>query len=80
VSDDLPDARKDGVCCDCGKRPAVTRDGRFCRPCLGKFVRHLNPMVGCYVGMLRTPGHRQASSDDAGPWGENAIRVMEDWP
>ena len=31
---DLPDARQDGQCTMCVKKPAETKDGRFCARCL----------------------------------------------
>lgn len=40
---DLPDVRPDGFCAECGEKPAITTDGRFCRPCLKSLVRHLSP-------------------------------------
>jgi len=45
---DLPEPRRDGVCCSCGQKPAVTKDGRFCKSCLKKVIAHDTPMVGCY--------------------------------
>ena len=34
--------RDDGKCGDCVKREAETKDGRFCRQCLRKWVARLN--------------------------------------
>lgn len=40
---DLPDARPDGQCTMCVKKPAETKDGRFCARCLRLFLYRLNP-------------------------------------
>ncbi len=40
----LPDAREDGNCCECGSRDVVTRDGRYCKRCLKKLVAGLSPI------------------------------------
>lgn len=42
--DSLPDARADGRCVDCEKKPAVTRDNRFCRDCLCKRIDEDTPI------------------------------------
>jgi len=39
----IPEARPDGLCADCQKEIAVTRDGRFCRKCLKARVFELSP-------------------------------------
>ena len=39
----LPDPLPNGLCCRCERKPAVTRDGRFCKTCLRHIVRELTP-------------------------------------
>lgn len=73
-----PDPRDDGYCCGCHRRVAVTRDHRFCKPCLNRVINHDTPMIGCYVGLGRTAEHRQSADECSSPWGENAIRCLED--
>jgi hypothetical protein len=45
---ELPDARLDGQCVDCEKKPAVTNDKRFCIRCLRKRIREANPIVSTF--------------------------------
>lgn len=67
------------MCADCGAKPAVTNDKRFCGKCLKRRVARDNPGSGWgHVGAGRTPDQRESPDEDAGPWGENAIRAMED--
>ncbi len=73
----LPDPRKDGRCCDCAQRQAVTDDGRFCRACLKKLVARLTPMVGCFKGRQRTSGHMEDRGTEPNPSQENAVRHLE---
>lgn len=40
----LPEARTDGICCDCLGKEAVTRDGRWCKRCLRARVEHDIPI------------------------------------
>jgi len=40
----LPNAREDGICCDCCEKPAETQDGRFCKKCLRKIICQENPI------------------------------------
>ena len=75
--DNLPDARSDGVCCDCGEKPAVTRDGRYCKTCLNRLIAHLTPMIGCNRGRFRTADHKENLHDEASAWQENAMRNLE---
>jgi hypothetical protein len=42
----IPDPREDGLCADCMDREAVTTDGRFCKACLKRRVKHENPIEG----------------------------------
>lgn len=54
---DLPDARSDGLCCDCVKGEAVTTDKRFCRSCLRDRMNHANPIDSMFNdGIGRKPG------------------------
>lgn len=65
------------TCSQCGK-PAVTRDGRdLCVKCLKAWVKDATPMVGCYVGLMRTSDHQQARDSDS-PALENAVRALEE--
>jgi ribosomal protein S14 len=43
-------ACRNGRCCRCGKRHAITRDGLFCRKCLRKIIRKLTPDLKTYIG------------------------------
>lgn len=72
----LPEPRKDGVCCECGRRDAVTKDGRFCRPCLKSLVAKLSP--GWTGRSNRTSDQQQARETEPSPWQETAVRAMED--
>jgi hypothetical protein len=40
---ELPDPIPDGFCAVCRKAAAETRDGRFCKKCLRKYIREANP-------------------------------------
>lgn len=44
----LPEPLDGGNCCDCGRRKAVTKDGRFCRPCLKRRVNESNPIINSF--------------------------------
>jgi hypothetical protein len=59
VPENLPDPRKDGMCCDCEKKFAETNDGRFCRGCLRRRIASITPMVGCFRGQNRTADHKE---------------------
>ena len=41
---DLPEPRPDGLCTLCSEKPAVTKDGLFCRKCLGKVLSEDAPI------------------------------------
>ena len=70
----LPDPRPDGFCAECGTKPAVTTDGRFCRKCLTALVVKISPGATQH----RSSGCMQAHDDfDPSPSGENAVRAME---
>jgi hypothetical protein len=73
----LPEPRPDGQCANCGKEPAVTRDRRFCKSCLWILVNRLNP-GSVWHGSLRSTDHKQARDTEPSPWGENALRSLED--
>jgi hypothetical protein len=73
---ELPDPRKDGQCANCRRKPAVTKDGRFCQGCMAILVRRLHPGT-VRLGSPRTADQRQAYGEDGGPWGENATKVLE---
>jgi len=75
---ELPAPRADGKCVECGQKPAVTRDGRYCKKCLQKIIAHLTPMIGCYAGRNRGPDHRQDRGEGPSPSQETAIRQLED--
>jgi predicted amidophosphoribosyltransferase len=72
----LPDPRDDGVCANCLSKPAVTRDGRFCSPCLKKMVRAMNP--GATWPTRCKADQQHGYERDPSPWGEIAVRAMED--
>lgn len=74
---DLPDPRPDGVCAVCEKKAAVTRDGRFCRPCLKKMLNRLTPGDVRRGGAPRSMWQREDRWHDSGPWGENNVRILE---
>ena len=73
--------RIDGVCCECGKKDAVTADGRFCRTCLRGIVSALTPMIGCFP-RLRFQGERedvrQTKYGDTNPLWDNLVRAYEE--
>lgn len=73
---DLPQPRQDGLCADCARKPAVTTDGRFCRPCLRRHIGHITPMVGCFRKRGDTDS-RQGRRGEISPWQENNIRRLE---
>lgn len=75
----LPDARPDGCCVDCG-RPAVTNDRRFCLKCLRARIRaETSGLAWNLKPSFRSREKRQAGDGDEGsPWHENAVRAMED--
>jgi hypothetical protein len=79
---ELPEPRRDGICCDCLDKPAVTNDGRWCKACLKRRIVHDTPMIGCYKGMHRRRGHKEneyeTHSGSPGPWCENAVRALEE--
>lgn len=77
--DNLPEPNQNGLCVDCLRKDAVTRDRRFCLTCLKRRVARDNPMVGCFKGRQRTSDHKQDTGDGSpSPWGENAVRAMEE--
>lgn len=54
----------------------MTRDGRhLCLKHLKAAIARETPMVGCYRGLTRTDGHKQATGEP-GPWHENAVRAL----
>ena len=73
---DLPDPRPDGKCVYC-EREVVTRDGRFCNKHLKELIIRMNPGSTVPKGINRSGEQRQAFSDEAGPWEENNIRILE---
>jgi hypothetical protein len=72
----LPDARPDGICAACNNRQAVTRDGRFCKPCLTSLVARLSPGRTTF-NHSRSPDQRQAYDRESSPWNENSVRALE---
>ncbi len=60
---DLPEPRKDGKCCRCQSKYAVTRDGRFCNGCLKAFLNEMDGEVRV-PRSLSSPGteHRGRSA------------------
>ena len=75
---ELPEPRKDGKCCRCGNRFVVTRDGRFCKPCLSAVVREISPGSTRHCGWNRTSDHK-AEKDwgEPSPWESNNLRILE---
>jgi hypothetical protein len=64
------------TCTECGKRPAVTRDGRhLCKSCLRVAINRATPIPN---PRRRTRDERQASEYEASPWDELNVRRMED--
>jgi hypothetical protein len=73
----LPEPRDDGLCADCGQKPAVTGDGRFCLKCLRALCRQLSPGAVTPGGFGRGRDQRQAGDREPSPWQENNIRHLE---
>lgn len=68
-----------GLCSDCNKEKAVTREG-WCRRCLDKRLNEkFGQVSNRHFGHNRTAEMQQASDDDPpSPAWENAIRGLED--
>lgn len=79
MTPDLCEPRDDGVCCSCGARRAVTRDGRFCKGCLARVVNGLTPDPGAFPGPSSDPpaDPRDSVDDPGGDWWDGAARLLE---
>lgn len=65
------------ICSECDK-PAFSREG-WCLRCLRrKLQEKFGPVQFARGGSSRTADQRQARNDEQNPWGENAVRAMED--
>ena len=68
------------ICSICGKREAISREG-WCRRCLRDKLDEKFGFVsraGGHPGSLRTQDQREERGGDPSPWGENAVRALED--
>jgi len=72
----LPNKRKDDLCCDCMKNLAVTNDGRWCKKCIKTRIKEKFPIIYKYQP-YRDRGAQQSMNTEDNPSFENGVRILE---